>query len=83
MKNVTVHVLRIIVVLSVVGLLAQTYDFITQLSSFNVSLQNVPSMFEAWFFGASSAFSSVPPAWYPLALMALVMIGLRFRHEKD
>ena len=81
MRDVAGIVLKTIVVLSVVGLLAQTYDFITQLSYFDVSFHSVPSLFESWFFGASSPFGSVPPAWYPLALMALAMVGLRFRHQ--
>ena len=81
--HVTLNVLRAIVVLSIVGLLVQTYDFVMQLSSMEISLQAFPTLFESWFFGASSLYLNIYPAWYPLALIALAMIGLRFRYVTD
>ena len=81
--QLTLNVLRAIVVLSILGLLVQTYDFVSQLSLMDTSLKALPSLFESWFFGASSGYLFIYPAWYPLALVALAMIGLRFKHQPN
>lgn len=82
-RQLTLNVLRAIVVLSIAGLLAQTYDFINQLPLMDKSLQALPFLFESWFFGGTSSYFSIYPAWYPLALIVLTIIGLRFKQQTD
>jgi heme/copper-type cytochrome/quinol oxidase subunit 1 len=77
--KLTVNVLRAIIVLSLLGLAVQTYDFITQLSSADMSIQALPYLFETWFFGDAYVY----PAWYPLILMVLAIIGLRFGETRS
>jgi hypothetical protein len=77
--KLTVNILGIIIVLSLVGLAVQTYDFITQLTSADMAVQALPYTFETWFFGDSYVY----PAWYPLILMVLAIIGLRFGETKS
>jgi len=72
--KLTVNILRIIIVLSLLGLVVQTYDFLMQLSSADLVIQALPYTFETWFFGDAYVY----PAWYPLILMVLAIIGLRF-----
>ena len=72
--KLTVNILRIIIVLSLLGLAVQTYDFFTQLTSADMAIRALPYTFETWFFGDAYVY----PAWYPLILMVLAIIGLRF-----
>ena len=72
--KLTVNILRIIIALSLLGLAVQTYDFLTQLSSADLVILALPYTFETWFFGGMYVY----PAWYPLILMVLSIIGLRF-----
>ena len=82
-RQLTVNVLRTIVILGVAGLLAQTYDFANQLPLMQLSLRGLPYLFEAWFFGGSSGYLSIYPAWYPLVLIVLTIIGLRFKQQTE
>jgi multidrug transporter EmrE-like cation transporter len=77
--KLTVNILRVIVALSVLGLAVQTYDFISQPSIFDTSVQSLPYLFEMWFFGGRFVY----PAWYPLILMVLAIIGLRFGESRS
>lgn len=77
--KLTVNILRIIIVLSLVGLAVQTYDFITQLTSADMAIQALPYLFETWFFGDAYVY----PAWYPPILMVLAIIGLRFGETRS
>jgi len=72
--KLSVNILRIIIVLSLLGLAVQTYNFILQLSSDDLFILALPYTFETWFFGNAYVY----PAWYPLILMVLAIIGLRF-----
>jgi hypothetical protein len=78
-REFTVNVLRIIVVLGMAGLFAQTYDFVNEFPLMQLSLWGSPYLFEAWFFGGSAGYLSIYPAWYPLVLIVLTIIGLRFK----
>ena len=82
-RQLTINVLRAIILLGIGGLLAQTYDFVNQLSLMDRSLRALPYLFESWFFGNASGFFSIYPAWYPLALIVLAIIGLRFKQQED
>jgi hypothetical protein len=82
-RQLTLNVLRAIIVLSIGGLLVQTYDFVNQLPLMDRSLQALPYLFESWFFGSASGYFSIYPAWYPLALIVLTIIGLRFKQQMD
>jgi len=77
--KLTVNILRIIIVLSILGLAVQTYDFILQLSSADLFILTLPYTFETWFFGDAYVY----PAWYPLILMVLAIIGLRFGETRS
>jgi len=76
--KLTVNILRVIIVLSILGLAVQTYDFILQLSRDALSIPTLPFTFETWFFGSAYVY----PAWYPLILMVLAIIGLRFGESR-
>jgi len=82
-RQFTVNVLRTIVVLGMAGLLAQTYDFVNQLQLMDQSFRALPYLFELWFFGGSFSYISIYPAWYPLVLIVLTIIGLRFKQQTE
>ena len=77
--KLSVNILRIIIVVSILGLAVQTYDFILQLTSDALFIPNLPFTFETWFFGSAYVY----PAWYPLMLMVLAIIGLRFGETRS
>ena len=77
--KITVYILWAIIVLSLLGLVVQTYDFVTQLSSDDLFIQALPYTFETWFFGGTFVY----PAWYPLMLMVLAIVGLRFGETRS
>ena len=87
-RQISLNVLRVIILLSVLGLLAQIYDFSTQLSLIDTNFLALPLLiycllFESWFFGIASSYRlNVHPAWYSLALIVLAIIGLRFGHKE-
>jgi hypothetical protein len=60
--------------LAVLVLLASAMILPTARAAPSAIIQTLPYLFETWLFG--DAF--VCPAWYPLILTALAIIGLRF-----